>query len=905
MSRFTSRHSIGPVWAKAPLVLRRYPALAAGLAVGALLLSLSVAAYPMFLSASASRLVRSEVGRPLITRFGGGVTFRSDPVPLDAPAPSGAPGSVLFEARGELFAREMSANRLLAPAVQTAMGPTVLVTRAGSDEQGRPGKLFSGEGAIEHVEVLRGSEGPGVWLPDLIADALGLGPGDRIELGSSSSGATATVTVDGVYRALYASPPRGYWLKWHDEIFTECADCAPFPQFILTDLPRFLDLTAELGAPSASFVWTAPLRPGLDLTLEDAIGLDGFVDRFQQRISDEGSLLGRVFECCQTRSPRLGRARTQLESAIGDVVTSVTRRLAVIEAPGRLLETAGVAVAVAVLAGAGAFGMAARSAEARLLFARGTGRLVVASKSALEAVIPAALGAAAGFGLAVLLARVVGPSAGTEAAAGAAWASVLAGVVSVLVMGAVSAAAFGGTGHHQRFGVRAIWRFPFEVALLAFAYYAYRRLPSGEALQGNTSTVFVLLFPLSLMAGVAMLGARLFRDRLRRLRDRTARSGPTPYAVVHRLAGAPELVMLLLAASVLSLGAFVQGRSLVRSLEVTVGAKARVFVGAEASAWVGSDVELPPGFPVPATVVDRQLRAGTLDPGGASFDLLAVDPSSFPRAAFWTDGFSDVPIEGIMRRLAAPSADALPVAVAGPGNDGVRAIELVQQTLPVRVVARPTAFPAMYSGRALVVVAEDALRDALPDVRDPLASGNVATEVWLRASPTAANDALSELSPPPYQIVTAREVEDVPYIAAVIATFTVLNVLGLAAGALVVAALLMYLQARQRAQVVAFGLSRRMGLTPGGHRRALFLELAALLLPSYALAVIVALATVIVMAGSLDPLPAIPPQPLLRVPAIPIAAVVVVLAAVARIGAWYATRRAEATHLGEVLRVAE
>jgi hypothetical protein len=139
----------------------------------------------------------------------------------------------------------------------------------------------------------------------------------------------------------------------------------------------------------------------------------------------------------------------------------------------------------------------------------------------------------------------------------------------------------------------------------------------------------------------------------------------------------------------------------------------------------------------------------------------------------------------------------------------------------------------------------------------------------------------------------------------VIGTFTVLNVLGLAAGALVVAALLMYMQARQRAQVVAFGLSRRMGLTPGGHRRALFLELAALLLPSYALAVIVALATVMVMSGSLDPLPAIPPRPLLRVPAIPIAVVVLVLAAAARIGAWYATRRAEATHLGEVLRVAE
>jgi putative ABC transport system permease protein len=390
-----------------------------------------------------------------------------------------------------------------------------------------------------------------------------------------------------------------------------------------------------------------------------------------------------------------------------------------------------------------------------------------------------------------------------------------------------------------------------------------------------------------------------------RFRERSGQARPTWFTVVHRLAGSSDLVLLMLAASILALGTFVQGRTLVRSLETTVDAKARVFVGSDAHGWVGPDAEIPAGFPLPATRVIRQFEAGTLNPGGGAFDLLAVDPSTLPAAAFWLEDFAEVPLEEIVRRLDRNANDGIPIVFAGGGDGRIGSVEIARQTIPVRVVARAASFPGMLSERPLVVADAETIRAAFGGPSDPLETGNSATEVWVRGGTGAAVRALGALDPPPYQIVTAEQVRDVPYIAAVIGSFTVLHALGLAAGALVVAGMLMYLQARQRANVVSFGLSRRMGLSVPAHRRALAVEIAVLLLPSTIFAVALALSTVLIMGPLLDPLPAIPPDTLVRIPVAAIGTLVVVVGVISWVGAWYATRRAAAARLGEVLRVAE
>src|SRR6185436_18654181 len=78
-----------PVWRKAPVSLLRHPTLFAALALGAFLVVISTAAYPLFLSASGSALVNSEIDNPTVTRFGGGITYTVTNVRLAEPSPDG------------------------------------------------------------------------------------------------------------------------------------------------------------------------------------------------------------------------------------------------------------------------------------------------------------------------------------------------------------------------------------------------------------------------------------------------------------------------------------------------------------------------------------------------------------------------------------------------------------------------------------------------------------------------------------------------------------------------------------------------------------------------------------------------------------------------------------------------
>lgn len=92
--------------------------------------------------------------------------------------------------------------------------------------------------------------------------------------------------------------------------------------------------------------------------------------------------------------------------------------------------------------------------------------------------------------------------------------------------------------------------------------------------------------------------------------------------------------------------------------------------------------------------------------------------------------------------------------------------------------------------------------------------------------------------------------------------FVVMNALGLVAALLVVAGMLMYLQARQRSQVVSYALSLRMGMTHAHHRRSLVVELGTMLCYAYLLGLTVAIGAALVMVPRLDPLASIPPSPL-------------------------------------------
>lgn len=67
--------------------------------------------------------------------------------------------------------------------------------------------LLARDGALDHVDVLDGTPGPGMRISDRAAAATGLGRGDRAHL----AGTQVEVPIAGVYRDVSGLLPDGYW----------------------------------------------------------------------------------------------------------------------------------------------------------------------------------------------------------------------------------------------------------------------------------------------------------------------------------------------------------------------------------------------------------------------------------------------------------------------------------------------------------------------------------------------------------------------------------------------------------------------------------------------------------------------------------------------------------------------
>jgi hypothetical protein len=896
------RGSLGgadPLWSKAPLLLLRFPGLLVSIAVGALLLALAASAYPLFISASASELVKARIDDPSYTRWAVGMMYRNGAMPLPGPGRFGK-----VEPRAdELFDRLVATSPYLGEPVESSLGKVVPVSVLGQSEE-RDTRLFAGDQAISHVEILEGSPGDGALVPDLVADALDISPGERIVVGSPDDG-TVTLTVDGIYRSLYRGGASGYWRPWNDELVLYCSNCAPPPQAVIVPMDRFVGVARAIGLDHSGYAWQAPVRR--ELTLQEAEE----AARIAFAISDEidaASVLDRCFISffCNVRNgPVWG-------SSIDDVVNDVHGRLVAIEGPARLLRLAGMLLAFVVVAGAGAFAMAARRVESNLLFARGARPRAVGGRAALEAILPCAVGAAVGLGLSFALVRGVGPSgalagrASNEAlrAAGVAW------LASVVAIATVSTVSFLRQSEQHRSRLRFLGLLPWELVLIALSLLILQRLRSGgavvvdPALGTKAPSLLLFAFPIAFLAGSVALVARGVVVSLRWARGRSAGWGAPAYLAVHRLAVRPRLTLLLIAAAGLCLGLFVQAQTMARSMEVTVDAKAGVYVGSDVQARIDSVNETPEPFPLPLSRVVRRIQAGELR-AAVPFDLLAIDPETFASTAFWDPAFASEPLEALLGRVAAPFQGTLPVVMASAPNAFPDSITIDRQRVPIEIVGRANAFPGMTSLRPLVVVDERRLLEAFEGLPNPLAGANSSDELWIRGDPAAARAALSELSFVPDLILTTDEVKDIPYIAAVIDTFLVMNGLGLLAALLVVAAMLMYLQARQRSEIVSYGLSLRMGMQPSGHLLAIAAEVGALLVVSFAAGSALAIVAARLTIPLLDPIEAVPPEPFSVVPGVVVAVTAPVLLLVAFAGGWLTERRARAADLGQVMRLAD
>lgn len=891
-----------PLWTKAPLLLFRYPGLLVSLAVGSMLLAIAASAHPLFLSATASDLVRERIATQTVTAFGGGLTYRTDSLPALSDRRSDDPVAAVDDA----FRRLTGGSPLLGETLSSVLGPQLSIARADRPDDTREIRLFTGEQATAHIDVVSGT-GEGTWVPDLVADALDIEPGDRIVL-SSGRRTSGSLVVAGVFRGLYRGPVPGYWNPWHDELVLYCSNCPPPPQPLIVDRARFLHVAEDLEIDRMFFAWEAALTR--DVTLEEARSLVVMATDLNER-TRPGTELGGVFHSCY-----VSFCRHQLDPAfatrLDNVVTDVERRMTTVEGPAQLLRVAGLLVALLVVGSAGAFAMSARRVEAMLLHARGTGPLTIAARASLEAMLPCAAGAMTGLGVAFALVRTLGPEGAIASGAlrAAAMVALWAFVVAVMVIGLVSAGSFLRHSEHHRARLGLLARVPWELGIAALALLVLDRLRSGGALVADAVSLskrpsaLLLLFPILFLGGFGTIAARGTTLGLTGLRRRSGRAPQAAFLAVHRLAGAPRLTMLLVAATALCLGLFIQAQAVTRSVRTTMDAKASIYVGSDVQARIDYSNEVPAQIGVPFTRVTRSLQAGTF-PGGTTFDLLAVDAETLATAAFWDPSFSDEPPGRLTAALRLGPGDPVPVVMAAGGALDPSTITIDTVTVPIHVVGRADAFPGMSSIRPLIVVDEGRLLRAFDGAPNPLDASDTTTELWMRASPNGARHALATLPYAPELVLTTDQVKDIPYIAAVIDTFLVMNGLSLAAAFLVIVAILMYLQARQRSQVVTYGLSLRMGMDRGGHLRAIVAELGAILIVAFVAGAVLALVAAGLMVPLLDPLDAIPPAPLTVVPISLVAWTAPALAIVAVLGGWLTDRRARRADLGQVMRLAD
>jgi FtsX-like permease family protein len=915
--RAQGRRSRGsPLWTKAPLALVRYPGLLAAVVVGALLLSLVAAAFPLFLSRSEGDLLRARITDPTVGRNGAGLFYSITNVGFREKARGGQ--ELLADRLDEAFGRIAAEGPNLGPPLRFVLGADALVTLPGEGEpESGPvsGRIFSGTDAEEYVDVLAGDGSNGALVPDSVADFVGVGPGDEIQLNGGS-----VLRVGGVYRALYKTPrsPRsGYWSPWSEQIYRPCPDCPELPQFILVGPEDAVRLTRELHDPEqrdVDYGWVAPIDD-LSMNVDEARDVQVYASRVLGEVTDRHTRFGRLFACCgRGYVAGLGffahRRDTEFRSSMPLVLHEVDRRTATAAGPLRLLLIAGLGVAAAVVAAAAAFAVAGRRTEAAFLHARGWGPGRFAVKATVEAVIPIGLGAAAGLGAASWLIATFGPSGPVSPSArtvSITWA-VAAGAAGLVVLGIVSGVSFIRTFETHSVRRRLAW-VPWEILPIVGSLLVLSRLNAGGALIEDTRldilrpSALLLVFPVLFVAGFATLGARILVEVLRRTGGRASGRSPVTYLAFHRLTGLPKLTVLLVGASALCLGIFIDSQTMVGSLRATVDAKAGVFVGSDVQVLIDSSAPEQEVFPLPITRATRVKYAGTMTPGDVPFDLLGIDPETIVGAAFWEDAFSDESLEDLVSRLPSQGGPLPAILVQGDGDP--TGIAIGRAEAPIEVVGRATAFPGVSSDDPVLVVDARSLDRLLGTSANPFERPGARTEYWIAGPTDEALAAVGELDAFPLGTLTADEVKDVPFIAASIDTFSMLNVLGLAAAMLVIGVLVVYLQARQRARTVSNVLSMRMGMRDGQARAALVLELAAMLLTAYVLGATMGVVAGRLISPLLDPLQTIPPPPLFEPPIAAALWTLVGLAVVSVGGGWLVHRRASAIDLGEVLRVAE
>ena len=878
--------------------------MAAALGAAAFVAVLPVAAAPLFLSAAQNATLHRQVSTTCPWSVGVRITnsleLTSVPYLMD--------GAEIFQRRNDVITAA-SAPGLSAPVI-SLVGDVVVdpVGRPSLDPNIRGLNLVGSSDFADHVEVVEGPVGKGIWVPDTFAAAQGLRVGDQVRIGQRSQVSsrfegvpaprTYDVPVAAIFRDLRSLPDQPHWCSLRDvyrgrpgQEYTN----EPVLPLALIDNDTFIAAgkAAQLRVThTIEYAVTDPDQPAP----ESAVLVTRIGQMQRQVATADQEVLGTDFFNRTTFASGLGRMVRRADLVREGLLPPVVP-----------ITAAGTAVGLAVVAAAAVFWVQRRRQELVVLAAHGVTPRALGGKAVLEALPAVLVGAAAGWAAAWLLVRWTGPSPilSADAVPRASLAAGATALVALLLVGMVAAARCRGltdqTGGHDR---HHRWsRVPWELLPLAAAPAAWVLLSDTRTADtaGGVGDVAhlparLLVVPILVIAGAVLLVGRLGARRLRRRGLARTPVRPTALLAWRRIVRDATTTAVLAAATAVPIAMAAYGAAVTDSIRTTADAELQLLLGSDVVAALSpgsATAATPPPVPSLPGLAGRMTEVSRINAqhlGDLQVDVIAVDPATFPNGAFWDD------------RMPGPTlADATALLRAGPVPTVVASSNVVtgEATLTllgreVRVdVVSSRLLPGVQGGYPVLLMHRDAV---------PPRSFDSGRQLWIRGDPAEIENTVAAAKVPLARLTSADDLQVGALHEPVTFTFQYLIALSVFTGLIAVVGLLLYLESRTATHRRAYVLLRRLGLRAGAHRRALIVELGGPVMVGLTVGLGLAVGLAYALAAYFEIDASRPPGAILVLP-YPLAGVVASMALVVVTGAaLLAHRRISRANPAEVLR---
>jgi putative ABC transport system permease protein len=869
-------------WLRAPLLLFRRPGVALALFAAAFVATLPAAAAPLFLSSSRNAALDHQIAQACQWITGASITSTVGyqwPLPAGVPEPTD-PAAFLAHRRAK------TAN--LAPPGLTAPVNSLWLTAETSTttKPSGPANIMARDGFAEHVRLISGGTGPGVWLPHRFAKDYGLSVGDSFTVvghggvtgeGQRIEAPTVAVPVAAIYTDLRADAPDPYWCA-HKRLYEgdpgQEFTNTPIPALVLVDQATFTAEMLELNIQVHQDTDFALVNPRLDV--ETAAGLSAGLApmRIELRSDPLTSFDLKATMKLPDYVARTGLVRTSLVPP----VLSIT--------------AAGVGVGLLVVAAAALFWVQRRRRELTVLAAHGVGPGALGVKALAEALPALALGAAAGWYAALLLVRSAGPTDvltadATPRSLYTAGAALLAAMAVVTIAAAARSRSLTDVvGRHRRLRMLSL---PWELGLVAAGIAAWYWLDDSRETSNQFGSVAqlpgkLLIVPILVIIGCAALAGRIGAAWLRRRTRRRGSRRPALFLASRRLSREAAIAAMLAGATAVPIAFAAYGATVNGSVRTTLAAEASFRVGADVVVTLAEPAAVPPALAGHTTEV---LRVFGVQVGGLQTDILIIDPATFTRDASWDERTTGMSGDEAMRIVREGRAVG-----SRPLRAGGQDVTFLGRSMPV-TVETVDVLPAGQGGYPVMLLGRDAAGDLLT-------RGN--PQFWVRGDPATIRSAVLAAGLPLARITLARDLYADTVFEAVTYTFDYLAALSLLTGLITTVGLLLYLESRAPAHRRGYALLRRMRLRTRSHRMALAVELTSPLLAGLIGGIALAAGMVSALESEFEINPSLPPGTVVAVPYVAVAVTAVAVAVIALLAVVYAQRRVGRATPAEVLR---